>query len=85
MEFLITNSSLNESIDLKIKLIVKHGGNEIDWIMMTINGTGFSIFSLRDFEEHDVISDYLGTKVDTREKLDYAFYHVNGCPHVGRK
>jgi hypothetical protein len=34
MEFYITNLSLYKKLDLKLKLIVKQGTNEVDWIMI---------------------------------------------------
>ncbi len=41
-------------MDLKLKLIVKQGRNEVDWIMMKKSATNeshFRFFALRDFEE----------------------------------
>jgi hypothetical protein len=72
-------------MDLKVKLIVKQGRNKIDWIMMKksrINESGFSLFALRDFEEYEVISVYLGEKDNTEEKVDYVFLDINGQPQM---
>jgi hypothetical protein len=83
MEFSVTNSSLYKNMDLKHNLIVKQGRNEMDWIMMkksTINEKCFSLFALRDFEEDEVISVYLGEKVNTEEKVVYVFLDINGRP-----
>jgi hypothetical protein len=46
----------------------------------TINEIGFVLFALRDFEEDDVITVYLGEKVNTEDKVDYVFLDVNGRP-----
>jgi hypothetical protein len=87
-EFTVTNPSLYSNMDLSIKLVVMQGGNEVDWIMMkksSISGSGFGLFSLRRFRENDVISVYLGTKINVEEKLDYAFLDVNGRPQILEK
>ena len=76
MEFSVTNSSLYKNMDLKLKLIVKQGRNEVDWIMMKkskINESGFGWFAQRD-------TIYLGEKVNTEDKVDYVFLDVNGRP-----
>jgi hypothetical protein len=85
MEFTVTNPSLYSNMDLRIKLVVKQRENEIDWTMMiksSISGSGFGLFALRRFKENDVFSVYLGTKVNTKEKLDYAFHDINGWPQI---
>ncbi len=80
MEFSIKNSTLCKNMKLKMKLNVKKGNIEIDWIMMkrqSIFEGGFGLLALRDFEEINVITLYLGDKVNTEEKLVYVFFDIN--------
>lgn len=63
-----------------MKLNVKKGNIEIDWIMMkrqSIFEGGFGLLALRDFEEIYVITLYLGDKFNTEEELDYVFFDIN--------